>query len=865
MMASHKSAGRWSPRATDARRGLAVAVTAAVAIAALAMPTRAGQQVAQAGAPQSAAAQSAAAPADSASDARVEALLAAMSTDQKIAQVIMPDTASFTPADMASYRFGTYLSGGNSAPANDERAPAARWLALADAYWDAAMAPRADGRRPIPPLWAIDAVHGHNNIVGATVFPHNINLGATRDPALVREIGAATAREIAVTGIDWAFAPTIAVVRDYRWGRTYESYSENPQIVASLGAAMVEGLQGASGSAGFLGADKVIATAKHFLGDGGTSGKDQGNTVATGPELKRVHAAGYRTAIAAGVEVVMASFSSVNGVKMHGNRPYLTQYLRGDLGFKGPVLGDWNGHGQVPGCSVGSCAAAFNAGLDIFMAPDSWKPLVAATTTQVEAGEISRARLDEAVRRVLRMKLAAGAFDKGRPSSRPWAGRTELLGSPEHRALARRAVRQSLVLLKNNGGLLPLRPAQRVLVTGDGADSIARQSGGWTISWQGGGDLTNADFPHGQSIYGGIAEAVRAAGGTPMLSPDAQFGASKPDVAIVVFGEAPYAEFMGDIDSLEFHDGYRNFKLMKRLRAAGIPVVAVFLSGRPLWLNPEINMADAFVAAFLPGSEGGGVADLLFRRADGAIAHDFGGKLPFAWPNGPGQPTAEAVRPDAATLFPAGYGLTFADDVSVGHLTETAPPGARRAGPLAIFGRNGLAAAWFIRLSESGGGPVEVSSNTGRSVTGALSLRGVDRNRQEDARLATWSGAAVARLDVIAARALDLSTPGAALVIDWRVFAPPSGRVRAGIAASGQPGQPPSAAALVDVTALLGARAGNWRTVSIPLRCLAPRAGLHGVAVPFVVETRGRLSLGLSDVRIGAPAGEVLRCPANRR
>ncbi len=796
-------------------------------------------------------------------DARAEAILAGMSLDQKIAQVIQPDTGSFTVADMARYRFGSYLSGGNSGPGNDERAPPERWLALADANWEAAMAPRADGRRPIPTMWAIDALHGHNNIVGATLFPHNIGLGATRDPALIRDIGAATAAEIAVTGIDWTFAPTLAVVRDVRWGRTYESYSQDPDVVASMAGAMVEGLQGTPGTPGFLGPDKVIATAKHFLGDGGTGGKDQGDTVATDAELSQIHAAGYRPAVAAGVETVMASFSSVNGVKMHGSKRWLTGYLRGDLGFKGLLLGDWNGHGQVPGCSVGSCAASFNAGLDIFMAPDSWKALFAATSAQVKSGEISMARLDEAVRRILRVKVAAGVFDKGKPSSRPLAGKVQVLASPAHRALARRAVRESLVLLKNNGNLLPLQPGQSVLVTGDGADSIPMQAGGWTISWQGGGDLTNADFPHGESIYHGIAETVKAAGGTAQLSADGSF-AAKPDAAIVVFGEKPYAEFMGDLETLEYHDGFKSFRIMQRLRAAGVPVVAVFLSGRPLWVNPEINMADAFVAAFLPGSEGGGVADMLFRGGDGAVRHEFTGKLSFSWPNGP-MPPSIGVANDRATLFPFGYGLTTSDRVAVGPLSEKAPIGVVADDRLVVLSRAGLPAAWYTRLSEGGGEADFISSNAGRSSTGAITMRGLDRNQQEDARLVAWRGGTAARLDVAAARVLDLSAAGKALVVDWRVLARPSGRVRIGVAQAAQAGKLGPAPLLVDATALLAGAPAGWHTASIPLRCLGSAARLRAIDTPFIVETAGRLSLALSGVRIAPATGRVLSCPRRAR
>jgi beta-glucosidase len=502
-------------------------------------------------------------------------------------------------------------------------------------------------------LWGTDAVHGHNNVPGATVFPHNIGLGATRDPDLVRRIGAATAAEMHVTGQGWAFAPTLAVAQDGRWGRTYESYSSDPAIVARLGAALVEGLQGEAGSGQFLRNGHVVATAKHFLGDGATAGgKDQGDAGIPEAELRDVHGAGYAAALAAGVQTVMASYSSWHGQKMHGNQALLADVLKGRMGFDGFVVGDWNGHAQLPGCAKESCPAAVNAGLDMFMAPDRWKDLYANTLAQAKSGEIPMSRLDDAVRRILRVKARAGLFDAPRPSARPFAGRFDLLGSADHRALARQAVRESLVLLKNDGNLLPLRRDARILVTGNGADDIGRQSGGWTLSWQGLGN-SNADFPNGQSIYAGIREAVSDGGGAAMLSPDGRF-TDKPDAAVVVFGEPPYAEGKGDRRSLDYSaDDRPTLEVLQRLRQAGIPTISVFLSGRPLGVGPEIAASQAFVAAWLPGTEGGGIADLLFRDRDGAIAHDFRGTLPFAWPGDPsiGMPA-----------HPIGFGLHYGAD-----------------------------------------------------------------------------------------------------------------------------------------------------------------------------------------------------------
>jgi len=401
----------------------------------------------------------------------------------------------------------------------------------------------------------------------------------------------------------------------------------------------------------------VIATAKHFLGDGGTGGVDQGDNGASESELRDVDGAGYRAALGAGVQTVMASYSSWHGVRMHGYQALLTDVLKGRMGFDGLVLGDWNGHAQLPGCTPDSCAAALNAGLDVFMAPDGWRALHAHTLAQVASGEIPAARLDDAVRRVLRVKLRAHLDREGRPSSRPFAGRFELLGAPAHRAVARQAVRESLVLLKNHQHLLPLSPHAQVLVAGDGADNIAKQSGGWTITWQ--GTEPNQDFPHAQSIYAGIARCVTAAGGTARLSEAGEFH-TRPDVAIVVFGENPYAEGAGDVPTLEYSPGdKRDLALLRRLRAAQVPVVAVLLSGRPLWVNAELNAADSFVAAWLPGPEGEGVADVLFRAPGGSVRYDFRGKLPFSWPRSARVPAVDSGEPP---LFPYGYGLTYEDE-----------------------------------------------------------------------------------------------------------------------------------------------------------------------------------------------------------
>jgi len=599
----------------------------------------------------------AAIPADPALELRIRQLLGRMTLEQKVAQMVQPDIRSVTPADVRRYHLGSILNGGGAFPANEKHSTIADWVRLGDEFYDASMAP-SEGGVAIPIFWGTDAVHGHGNVIGATLFPHNIGLGAARDPDLVEKIGAATAREVAATGIDWVFAPTVAVVRDDHWGRTYEGYSEDPQIVSDYAGRMVRGLQGAAGTPAFLDGAHVLATAKHFIGDGGTTaGVDRGNNVADEQHLLLIHGQGYVSALNAGVQTVMISYNSWQGWKMHGHRYLITEVLKQRMGFDGLVVTDWNGIDEVQGCSKDSCAAAVNAGIDLFMVPEEWQRFLANTIGQVKSGDIAQERIDDAVARILRVKIRAGLFDKGKPSARPLANKNGVIGAAEHRALARQAVRESLVLLKNEG-VLPLKPRARVLVAGDGADSIGKQSGGWTISWQGTGN-SNADFPGATSIYAGIRAAVTAAGGTAELAPDGAH-TSRPDVAIVVFGENPYAEYEGNVKALGLPNAGADLALLRKLKQEGIPVVAVLISGRPLWVKEHIDAADAFVVAWLPGSEGAGIADVLFRKATGAVRFDFRGKLSFTWPKDGNQAALNVHDEGYDPLFPYGFGLTYA-------------------------------------------------------------------------------------------------------------------------------------------------------------------------------------------------------------
>lgn len=763
-------------------------------------------------------------------EARVESILSKMSIDDKVGQLIQVDIASITPKDLETYKLGSILNGGNSAPNNDEFAPAPEWLKLFDAFYDASVK-RSDGRPVVPVIWGTDAVHGANNIVGATLFPHNIGLGAMRDPALIKKIGAVTALETAATGIDWSFAPTVAVVQDDRWGRTYESYSEDPAIVASYAGQMVEGIQGTLGQ-DFMKPGHVISSVKHFLGDGGTGGHDQGDTRVSETVLRDVHAAGYMTALPVGALTVMPSFSSWNGEKMTGNKSLLTGVLKDRWGFQGFTIGDWNAHGQVPGCTNEDCAPAINAGLDMFMySGPKWKDLYANTLREAKNGTIPAARLDDAVRRILRVKVIAGTFDAGRPSSRPMSGKFDLLGAPAHRAIARQAVRESLVLLKNNGSVLPVKPGANILVAGRGADDIGQQSGGWSITWQGTG-VTNTNFPNGQSIWSGIDQAARAAGGKATLAVDGAYTA-KPDVAIVVFGETPYAEFTGDRPTLEYSpDDKSDLALLKKLKAAGVPTVAVFLSGRPLWVNPEMNAADAFVAAFLPGTEGGGVADVLIARKDGRPANDFHGKLSFSWPKRVDQYVLNKRDPGYDPLFPIGYGLTYADRSTVGRLDETKPK-------VAAGDQNAL----FVRGRVAGGARI--------NANGAVMLTRTDRSGQEDSLRLAYKGAGSIAIEQ--AMPIDLtreSNGQLSLIVDYRVTAAPAGEVTLGIADTAKTVTVPMTGAMT---------VGDWTTAAVPLRCFADKGiAMDKVTQPFVLASTGALGVDISAIRVGsAPAGPV--------
>ena len=777
---------------------------------------------------------------------RAGEILAQMTLEEKIGQVIQADIASVTPAEVKRYNLGSVLNGGNSAPGGDKVAPPEEWIALADKFWIAST-DKSDGGVGIPAIWGTDAVHGHNNLQSATIFPHNSGLGAANDPAMMKEIGRITAAEVRATGIDWTFAPTLAVALDDRWGRAYESYSENPQLVAAYSKAMVEGLQGLQGQAGFLRGERVMATAKHFVGDGGTQlGIDKGDTIGDEAELLAIHAAGYKPAFDAGVQTVMASFSSINGKKMHGSKHMLTDVLRGEMGFTGFVVGDWNGHAEVPGCTDTDCPEALEAGIDMYMAPDSWRGLYDSLLAQAKSGEVSIEDLDRAVERILRVKIRSGIFEAGLPSQRASAT-PETLGKTAHSDVSQRAVRQSLVLLKNDNAVLPINPAQNILVTGSGADSMQQQTGGWTLNWQGDGNANDIFFT-GETIFEGLKDAM--SGGKAVLSADGSYDA-KPDVAVVVFGEEPYAEYRGDRSDVVFEFGEgENLALLKKYKAEGIPVVSVFLTGRPLWMNPHINASDAFVVAWLPGTEGEGVADVLVADAAGNARHDFTGRLSFSWPaNGTGEPINDPADP--AVQWPVGYGLDYSNTAASETLSED--PGLSSAAESFtgnFITRGDAAKPFSFYLGDSSNLNTPAKALVSSSLGGAVKTRGVDYKAQEDAREITWSGEGLASAYIRSRRAIDFTSLGApkdlSVNITWRIDERPEGPFQISMACGeGCSGDIDMTAQIADI------KLGVWTTSSIPLSCFVV-AGLNPAEVNTPLKlsspSKGRITLHKAEI-----------------
>lgn len=786
-------------------------------------------------------------------EAKVQDIMATMTLKQKVAQMIQPEIRDITVDDMRTYGFGSYLNGGGAFPNNNKHSTAEDWIKLADDMYLASTDDSLDGSN-IPTMWGTDAVHGHNNVIGATLFPHNIGLGAANNPDLIEEIAKITATEVMVTGIDWVFAPTVAVVRDDRWGRTYEGYSEDPVIVRNYAASIVKGLQGHADK-DFLSDNRVISTVKHFIGDGGTvKGDDQGDNISSEQTLFDIHAQGYVGGLTAGAQSVMASFNSWHGDKVHGNKYLLTDVLKDQMGFDGFVVGDWNGHGQVKNCSNESCPQAVNAGLDIFMVPtDAWKPLYENTIAQVKDGTIPMSRINDAVERILRVKVRAGLFEKPNPAERKFSGKTELIGQQSHRDVARQAVRESLVLLKNKNKLLPLDPKLSILVAGDAADNIGKQSGGWSITWQGTNN-TNADFPGGSSIYHGLKTQVESAGGEISLNVDGDFK-TKPDVAIVVFGEEPYAEGHGDRENLSYQQGdKRDLALLKKLKAQGIPVVSVFISGRPMWLNAELNASDSFVAAWLPGSEGDGVAEVLLTNADGSVQHDFKGKLSFSWPKSAEQSNVNYGDTDYAPLLPYGFGLTYKDEnVLDDNLSEYVDLNLDKAQVRHLY-TGTMHQPWLMHLF-TGDKEMLVSANSHQME--GLAYRTVDRKVQEDSFSIKLDGGDLSGVRIRSKSSFredvtkDLLLQSALSML-IKMDSKPTDKVYISMNCEAFSEEKGSCRTQLDITETVNALPlGEWSNVSLDLKCFADKGiKFEKIVSPFSLESEGALQVALSDINI---------------
>lgn len=630
MVASQR---RPSPPRHGHRRRLALAAAATLLAAALLVPVPAsGSAEGQAGpAATRATTDAATATASVAACTSVEDCLTQMTLDEKIGQMTqVAHNYLRNKSDITTYALGSLLSGGGGGPSSGNTPQ--HWADMVDDYQSHAL----QSRLGIPLIYGVDAVHGHSNVYGTTIFPHNIGLGATRNPALVQDIGRITAIETTATGIWWNFSPCLCVARDERWGRTYESFGEDPEI-ASMMTSYITGLQGTSLSA----ADTMMATAKHWVGDGGTAGgDDQGDTQVSEAELRAIHVAPYIDAISRDVGSVMPSFSSWNGEKLHGHRYLLTDVLRTELGFGGFVISDWAGIDQLPGDYASDVRTAINAGIDMVMVPDDYVTFINTLRDEVQAGNVSIERIDDAVRKILTAKFALGLFD------RPFSDRSNMdtIGSPAHRAVARQAVRESLVLLKNDG-ILPLpKDPPKILVAGKNADDIGNQSGGWTITWQG----SSGETTIGTTVLEGIRAAVSP--GTTVEYNERANGRISGDFGVVVIGERPYAEGQGDDNDLRLDRGDQ--RAVDNVCSA-MPCVVVLVSGRPMIANPEIDASNAFVAAWLPGTEGNGVADVLFGD------YNFTGTLPMTWPRSMDQIPINVGDAAYDPLFGYGFGLSY--------------------------------------------------------------------------------------------------------------------------------------------------------------------------------------------------------------
>nr|WP_315475395.1 glycoside hydrolase family 3 N-terminal domain-containing protein [uncultured Undibacterium sp.] len=790
---------------------------------------------------------------DPAMEAKIAKMVSNMTLAQKVGQMTQPEIKFITPDDVRQYYLGSVLNGGGSWPKMNKYATAADWVSLADQYYAASMS--TDMVDKVPVIWGIDAIHGNSNVVGATLFPHNIGLGAARNPKLIAQMAEHVGKAVRATGIAWVFAPTLAVGRDARWGRTYESFSEDGRLVKEYGAVYVKALQGK-----FKDDKNVVATAKHFIGDGGTDkGVDRGVTKATLSEMLNQHAQGYYGAFAEGAQTVMASYNSwhdvagnVNYGKMHGSKALLTDALKDKMGFDGFVVSDWDGIAEVPGCSNDSCPQAINAGIDMVMVPDNWKSFIANTIAQVERGEIPMARIDDAVSRILRVKLRAGLFGK-KPSDNQYAGKQEALLA---RDIARQAVRESLVLLKNNDSVLPLARGKKILVVGKSADSMINQSGGWSITWQG-TENKETDYTPGDTLLSGIKEAAGAVNVHYSANGEgvdvAQF-----DVVVAVLGETPYAEGFGDVAASRGLSHSQQFPedlaVLKKVAGKGKPVVTLLLSGRAVYANDLLNLSNSFVAAWLPGTEGKGVADVLFKNAQGKIAHPIKGRLSFSWPAKAclsSTLTQAAATGGSETLFKYGYGLQYGKALRMAVLAEDTSTACEVASSLIISNPKDQTSYPLSVITGKRkvtlGSELTLSKPDDTVAAKTVQVGAVSGNQ------ISWSGKG--RFEAAAAFATPIPAnlvPDGALQFLAQVQTAPAGRVGMTMECG------ETCTASLDLSSTFKNMAGaGAKAVKIPLSCFsALGVDMRKVKTPFNVSTDANFVAAFADIKIVAGAAK---------
>lgn len=823
-------------------------------------------------------------------EGKIIEILSLMTVEEKVGQMIQPDLREVTPQEAKEYKLGSLLNGGGAWPNNNKYASAKDWALESDKYWLALESAYQGRGFKIPFMWATDAVHGHNNVFKATVFPHNIGLGAANNPDLIYEIGQATALEIAATGLDWTFAPTVATPRDYRWGRVYEGYSEDPEIVYQYAGRMVEGIQG--GAEGLAGDSHVISNVKHWVGDGGTrSGIDRGENYYSEDYLRNIHATGYFSGLKAGAQVVMTSFNSWNNdanydqikeggynKKLHGSKYLVTDILKNKIGFDGIVVTDWNGQGELNGCSAANCPAAVNAGNDIFMVTErnDWQAFYHNVIAQIYDGTIPITRIDDAVTRILRVKLRANLWNKHKPSERRLAGNEKLLGMAEHRALARRAVSESLVLLKNADNILPLAFDQKILIAGSAANNIQKQTGGWSLTWQGTENSLNKDFPGATTMLKAIQETV---GNQNILTKINE--ADKNTVAIVVIGEDPYAEMFGDIKAnktLEFSTIKSSYmadlETIKRLKAAGLKVVTIFYSGRPLYVNEEINHSDAFVAAWLPGTEAGGITDVLFNKQ----GENFSGRLPYSWPMKKCSTTINRIAPNIPDyktplieqdikgnnepLFAYGYGLSYGEENLLDQDLNNIPLDSRNFGcgqdeadngvaitNLDIFGRT-ASTEFVARIGSEDSKWVGVDVSNGNKTTiKGVTIKPINYKFQQDALNIVFNGKSAAQLymQTVSGSSIDKTAylnANSTLQFDIRMHKAATRDTKLIMHC-----QWPCLGE-VKINSILPSASEDWTTLKISLSCFAEEGmDFSLLNTAFLITTSGEIDFDLGEIR----------------